>query len=520
MNNKKQFILNFISQIIFFVVNFGVSFFLVPYIVESINATAYGFVGLSNDFVSYAQLLTVALNSLVGRYIVISLFKKDYKKANSYFNSAFFVNLLFSIILFVLSLFFIIFIDKIINVPKELITDVRLLFTFTFITFFINIISSVFSVGVFATNKLYKSSIISVISQIVRVIILFITFFVLDPSVWYIGFAGFIGTSIISVGNLIFTFKLIPELKINFKYFNIKRVFEVMKMGIWNTISRLSSIISNGLDLLITNLMVSSAAMGILSLPRSVHTIILNLFGSIAGIFSPRITYGFANNDTEDIKRQLIFSYKFLGVFSNACLIAFIIGGMDFFRLWVPSQDTNLIYLIAILSCSSLVFGLPMESFYNLFTAANKIKTPAIVSMIFSFITIIIVFISLSLTNDDNVKLIIISSTSSFTGLIRILTLLPLYSSSILKVKKTYFYPVILKNLLAFIISLIITYFIGKVYIVSGWISLIILCLIIFALTFVITYFINFNNEEKKEFYKYIFRRKNESSSSNLDKVQ
>ena len=77
MSQKKQLVINFIAQVLFSVINLGISFFLVPHIIESLNATAYGFINLSNDFVNYASLITVALNSIAGRYITIAIHKKQ-----------------------------------------------------------------------------------------------------------------------------------------------------------------------------------------------------------------------------------------------------------------------------------------------------------------------------------------------------------------------------------------------------------------------------------------------------------
>ena len=396
MSDKKQFVLNFISQILFNVINLGVSFFLVPHIVETINATAYGFVSLSNDFVGYASIVTVALNALAGRYITINLHKKNYEEANKYFNSVTFANAIIAGIMTVLSIVFIIFMDKILNIPIDILNDVRLLFIMIFTNFIISIVTSNFSVATFTTNQLYKTSIINIINQIVRCVLLIVCYTFLPPKVWYIGFITLICTGIVSIANLIYLFKLTPELKFNIKYFNIDYVKKLVKAGIWNTVTRLCSIINNGLDLLISNIMISSVAMGILSLPRNIHSIILNLFGSLGGIFAPKITISYANGNTDEIKNQINFSYKFLGVFSNTVLVVFMSFGLPFFRLWVPSQDSNLLYLIATVSCSAMIISLPMEPFYNVHTALNKIKIPALASASFSIITIILEFVLLN----------------------------------------------------------------------------------------------------------------------------
>ena len=76
----KQISFNMIASIVSFVVTIGISLFITPIIVEQLGSEAYGFVTLSNSFVSYAALITVALNSMESRFVSISIYQNDYKK--------------------------------------------------------------------------------------------------------------------------------------------------------------------------------------------------------------------------------------------------------------------------------------------------------------------------------------------------------------------------------------------------------------------------------------------------------
>ena len=80
----KQSAINLLAQIVMFGVNLCISFFLVPYITEVIGVDAYGFVGLANDFVSYSQIVTVAINSMASRFITIKIHEGDKEEANKF----------------------------------------------------------------------------------------------------------------------------------------------------------------------------------------------------------------------------------------------------------------------------------------------------------------------------------------------------------------------------------------------------------------------------------------------------
>ncbi len=44
-------------NIVAFIVQFFISFYISPLIVSKVGASAYGFIGLANDFVSYAAII-------------------------------------------------------------------------------------------------------------------------------------------------------------------------------------------------------------------------------------------------------------------------------------------------------------------------------------------------------------------------------------------------------------------------------------------------------------------------------
>ena len=83
----KRLAINMIANIVAFVVQFGINFLLTPYIVHTLGSEAYGFVQLSNNIISWVGILTVALNSMSGRFICIEINRQNTKKAKEYFNS-------------------------------------------------------------------------------------------------------------------------------------------------------------------------------------------------------------------------------------------------------------------------------------------------------------------------------------------------------------------------------------------------------------------------------------------------
>ena len=483
---------------------FRSSFFLVPKIISNLSAAAYGFINLSNDFVNYASLITVALNSIAGRYITLAIHKNKYKEANKYFNSVIISNIIMSVILVLPMTLFVIFIDTFLNIPIDLVTDIRILFIIVFTNFILSLLTSVFSSTTFVTNKLYLSSMASIASQLTRCFVLLILFSLFNTNVWFVGIASLVSIIIVTVANYFFTKKLLPKIKINLKEFDLSCVIEMFKNGIWNSVNKLSGILQTGLDLLLSNIFINAAAMGIIALPRTITSIIFSMFGSISSIFNPNIMQAYAKNDMDSIKKQLNFAIKFNATLSNACIATFIILGLNFFKLWVPSQDANFLYFLGIISMCSLTLSIPIEPVYCVHISANQIKKPAIVGLILSCITIALVILGVSITNDEILKIVIIYGTSTLTDLFRIAVFIPQYTAKVMGENKFFLYPYMLKNVIIVVLTSLIGIYFRKSLIITNWFTFFFIATIIGIILILFIFLLNFNSSEKNEFYKLI----------------
>ena len=92
--NKKQLFISMTAQIVSFAVSMGVSFILSPYLAKAIDISASGFVTQGNQFVSYAQILVSALNTMASRFITVSIHQGREEEANRYFSMMVLVTLL------------------------------------------------------------------------------------------------------------------------------------------------------------------------------------------------------------------------------------------------------------------------------------------------------------------------------------------------------------------------------------------------------------------------------------------
>ncbi len=503
MTKNKQLTINLASQIIVFAVNLGVGFFLSPFIVKTIGVEANGFVTLGNNFTSYASLLATALNSMASRFVTISYVKGDNKTANEYFSSVFYANLFLSLILFIPSLFIIIFLENIVDIPTELITDVKILWIFIFLNFYVSIIGTVFSIATFATNKLYLTSIRSIIAQGIRVCILVGTYTFLPKYIWYIGIASVTQNLYTVITNYFYTKKLTPELKIKKSSFNIEKIKELLSSGIWNTISSLGTTLLESLDLLIANIFIGSKEMGILSVSKTVPGMISSLIGSAIGVFMPSLTIDYAKDDKATLIKDMRLSMKLTGLLTCVPISVLIIFGDSFYSLWQPTLDSKILQILSILTASGFLISGCVNIIFNIFTVTNNVKLPALVQVVTGVVNTLTVLL---LVNITNLGIYAVAGVSSILCIIKNLFIIVPYSCKCIGIKKTTFYPDIIRCILATVTASVLGSFVNKFVELNNWFILIAFA-VIYAVIGLICYLIFCTNKDDRRFLIGIFKK-------------
>lgn len=505
-SKNKQLAINIAATVVSFVVNLGIQFFLTPFIVSSLGPAAYGFVGLSNNIITYTQLIAIALNSMASRFITIKYTQGDVESANKYFSSVFYSNIaLGSLILLILTCC-IVYLQYILNIPGELVFEVKLLLAFLSVNCIISLLTNIYSIATFVKNRLDLSSIRNIISNIFRAVGLYICFALFTPHIWYIGLIGTIVTIYLAGINYGFTKKLTPDLFISRVNYEWNKVKELVSSGIWNTISQLGTIIGQGLDLIIANLFIGAVAMGIFSISRQIPFIIISLIATLSSVFTPSFTQLYAKSKKEELQNDLKKSIRLSSIVVIIPIVFIWVFGHDFYRLWIPNQDTHQIQALTILCSLELILSLPLEPLWNIFIVTNKLKISTTFMLCNHLITFIIVLIGVHFADNSFTQLIILASTRTILGIIRSLTFLPLYGAYCLKLNSRTFYSPILRSFITFVISMILCICVKEVLTIVSWWHLIIAGIVTTIICGILSFFITLLKSDRHFLFNKIIK--------------
>lgn len=498
INKNWKTMVNLFCSLTVLVTNVLISFFLSPYIVKNVGVEANGFVTLANNFVTYAQLIVTALNGMSARFITIEYVRKNYKKANLYYNSVFWGNLIIVAVLILPAALFIVRMEMLINVPKDILIDVKMLFAFIFFNFFLSTGLPNWDASTYVTNRLDRSYIPQMAAAIFRCIFLLIVFIIFVPHVWYVGAAASM-MSIITLGAACYnTYKLTPELKIGLtkekRICSLSAVRDLVGSGIWGSISSVGNLLLSGLDLIICNVMLGATEMGIVSLTKIIPNYMQQLSSSIRSAFAPELTINYAKNNKDAICSDINRAMKLTSIMMTIPIACVVVLGDRFFMLWVPSQDAQLLQVLSILSILGYMFTSGTQILYNVFDTVNKVKQNSIAMIISGFISILITFI---LAKYTEYGIFAVAGVSTFVNLVRNMSFTVPMTAKYLGFKWYQFFPQVALTLLSSILLIGIGFVVKTILPKGSWMALILSGIVLGIIGLIVNIGIVLNRSER-----------------------
>ena len=499
VSKNKQLIINMSASLISCLVSLAISFFISPAIIDKIGFEAQSFMTMSTNFVNYASIVAMALNSMAGRFITIRIHQGDREGANAYFNSIMYANIIIVAILIVPSVLAVAFLDRIVNISPELLTDVKLLFAVSFANFMVTIISTTFSTATFAVNRLDLSSMRTIESQLLKAVLLVTLFKFLPIRVSYTGIATLVANIYLFLTYIHYTKKLLPQIEVSPRYFHFSKVLEILSAGVWNTIMRSGQVLTNQLDTYISNLWIGKMEGGLISTATTIANAINTLYETVSAVFTPSLTISFAKNNKEELTNDLKSAMRMTGLFANIPLCFVIAFGIPFYQLWLPNQADAIptIYRLTVLIMCGTIVGGAISPLFNVYTIVNKLKWNSLVTLFMGLANVLIVFILLQFPGLHPYGLYFIAGISSFLGIIKNLTFTPMYAAHCLGIPKRTFYPTILRYMTVTVLMGGLFMIYNKLIPTTSWLVLILDVILCGVSGLLLNYLILFTKKER-----------------------
>lgn len=501
MQNKKATLINIFAALITLGVQMFISFWLSPFVVEKLGEEAYGFINLANNFVSYASLVSIAINSMACRYISVEYNSKHIEKAKSYFCSVFVANCFLYGIIIILSILFIGKMELVINISPQLVSQVKLTFLLSFINIGASLIGTVYTAAAFSTNQMHYNSLVQIVANVIKSILVFVLFSVLPAKVYYLSITTLVAGVITFVGNYFVTRKLFEDFKIEKRLFSFNKLKTLLKSGFWVLISNISNLLLNGLDLLFSNWFISSVMMGRLSLAKQIPLALSNALGVFSNIFSSALTKAFASNGKSNLVDETNEQLKILTIFFTVPYAGIIAFGKVFLRLWLrtteyTSAQYNEIYVLMLLVLLDIVISTYMYSIHSVFIAIDKVRVYSIILFASSLVSISATLAFLKFTK---LGVYAIAGTSTFVLGFTHGVIVPGCAAKLLNRPVWFFWKTELKSWMFLGLVSVLFVIMRQFMFFSDWSGFFVNIIIAAFVGYILIFIIAFNKQEKRE---------------------
>ena len=499
-----QTLINLVSSIMTLVFSAAISFFLSPFIVRTLGEEANGFTQLANNFITYASLLTVALNSMSGRFITINYYKNDISACKRYYSSIVIGNLFIMTVLMLPAILCVYKLENIINISDGNVYQVKVLFSFVFANFFVQQITSFLNISTYVKNKLYIQNLMGMINSLLRAIMLILAFSLLSPKMYYVSAIGFILSIVSAIVALVIKKKIFSDVPFEFKSFDIKSIYHLVSSGIWNTINQCGHVLMTGIDLLLANLFIGPGPMGVLSVAKTIPTLVTQLATTVNNSFSPNQTISYSTDNNEEFLNSLEYAKKISCVVISIPIMVFCVFCFDFYKLWQPTLNAKTLAVLSILTLMVYIPFCATQTLQNVYTVANKLKVNSITFLITGFTSAIATFFAVKYTSFG---IFAVAGISSFFSMLRNLLVTIPYVSKLVGKKWYYFYKDVFLSFISCALAGFVSNLIKILLKPNSWVCLIIACCISVVFSLTINAFVLLNKDQRIKIIKKILRK-------------
>ncbi len=481
MINRRQYIINTITNYVVYLSNILVALLLSPFVVRSLGDVYYGVWAIIVAFTGYYGLMDMGLRQGTAQYVSRYLSSKEYIKLNTTVNSSLVMLSTVGTIILIVSLVvsFLFSDDLIKHSPED--HSVQLAFFILGVGISLRFPFMVFQAIINGKHRYDISGLIAFVAKIIHGLTVYL---VLRSGYGIMGLAIATAGSQILEGFLMMVAAkiLVPELRLKPSLPALTTIKEIMDYGIYNFIFGIS---------MQTILYIGPMILGKMLGPEIVtyYVIGANLipyYGSLIGIISIPLLQVIIAKDVkdehEDVKKLYLSGTRYTNLLTTYVAFVLIILGKPFLGVWmgykyVNSNVCSSSLIMSILALSQMI-DLSQTIGRQILFGIRKHKFLAVVSVCSAIITSVTTVLLVLLFSAYGAAIALLMQSVIVNGY-----LLPSYICKKLEISICCFYKYsVIPNLIYFAVSFCIFYIVLEDLTIKTWGSIIFYLILITVL--------------------------------------
>lgn len=472
MRNKLK--INLIFSIISMGVQFIQSMWITSYVQRCMGVDAYGYISVVVGIVNMAGVVSVALTSVCSRYIVIEMQGGNADKISHVFSTLYYSLLMIACVSVLLFLAVISRITWFINVTPEYVEQVSWLMFIVAIDFSLQLIQVPFLAVFYYEEKLYYSYMTVIFCNVMKMAVAIIVFNIWKPVIW----AAYAGAVFVNLYAILFYSAYVrhhyPFISRKMKNFSFAKLKEILRTGIWVSISKLAATLLSSCSTYMVNILLGAYLSGIYGSLAQLQSVLSLITVTIANVFLPEMYEKYAKKQIPQLVLYTQSRIKIISIVLGFFSGGLIVYGKEFMSIWLSEEYNNWGALIVV-SVIYLPATYSAEMINQLLITINKTKEIAFISIIAGVINVLL---AITMVKYTPLGIYGVAGAQMIVLLVRSWVVMPIYSA--IELNEKWF--VFCKEQAFGMISMLVTTLCGIIchclISISSWGELIVSCVI------------------------------------------
>lgn len=376
MASTKRFAFNVMMNWAAMAVGMAIPFFLTPFVVRSLGATAYGIWILAVSTVSYLGILDLGLRSAIIRFVSKAEAQGNPQEARSSISAALWFRILISSCVVVLSLILALAFPHLFKIPAGMERAAQITVLLCALGVAITLVSGVFGAVLAAISRFDVLSSVSMGQALARacgVILILRSGRGLISLAWW-EFTVILLSGLVTSGVAL---KIFPTARVRVARPDTKTLKNIWNYSLTTFIMIVSTQVIVNTDNLVVGAMLSVAVVSFYSIGSSLMTYSGQVVSALSTTFTPLASSLEASGRTEDLQRLLLRGTQATLGLALPISLTLLLRGKTFIGLWMGPQYSEISGTVLQILIISQFFNVANTTAGMIMMAIDKHKTVA-----------------------------------------------------------------------------------------------------------------------------------------------
>lgn len=386
MSLSQTILRNIVCNLGGYAVHFAVVLYLTPFVLQQLGDIRYGLWILASSLTGHYGLLSLGLRSGVNQYLTRYLAQNNFSRVNSVLSTSVVVLSFVGALIIAIAASCAYLLPKLVDVPVELIDDLRWSLIIIGISAGIQMPSHSFAAVFTATQRFDITNAIGVLTRLLSAGLIY--------SLLTKGY-GLVGISLAILASELLghilrwkiAHQIVPGLAFKVRSFSWAQLTEMMSFGSWAFVIALSQSIFEAADVFVITGMLPIAAIAYYSLAAGLVRKLEGVLRPIDQVFFPAATALHSENKAESLQHLYLKGSRLTLMALAFVTIPTCLWAEDFYRLWVGDtylislEFTSVAVLFTTLAIAMVARQIPAVGLQMLF-ASRKVKPLALLLLL------------------------------------------------------------------------------------------------------------------------------------------